>query len=149
MEDITRLKLAFKRLIVINRRRLENYRSAANQFTSTLELNTLFSNYAQRSESFNQELLQWFFVYEDKQNDVGEDDTTIPILETSTNLGFSFSNFESLEEEALRTYRTVLASSFFPFEALKAIERQLKEIESARNIFRLIRGGVARHAQVA
>lgn len=142
MEDITRLRSAIRRLIEINRRRFANYRSAARQFT-TLELKSLFMNFALQSVRFRKDLYKWIDESE-ATGDQRKGNAHPPI-----NAEFSFSSFVSLEEEVLRTYRTVLATSFFPFDALKEIERQVKEIENARHIFEVIRGGVARQLNAA
>jgi hypothetical protein len=145
MEDITRIRMAVRRLIEVNRRRFASYRSAARQFT-TLELKTLFMNFALQSVRFRKDLYKWM------------DETEVTTDQRRPAIGagslpedkeFSFSAFVSLEEEVLRTYRTVLATSFFPFEALKEIENQVKEIESARHVFDVIRGGVSKQLNAA
>src|SRR5690242_13000988 len=145
MEDITRIRLAVGRLIEINRRRFASYRSAARQF-NTLELKSLFMNFALQSVRFRQDLYKW----------IDESEINVDKRKTDSQAGidvnsreFSFSNFVTLEEEVLRTYRTVLATSYFPFDALKQIESQVKEIEGARRVFDTIRGGVSRQLNAA
>jgi hypothetical protein len=145
MEDITRVRLAVKRLIEINRRRFASYRSAARQFT-TLELKSLFMNFALQSVRFRKDLYQWIDEHE-ATSDQRKSDS--PSTAGFNERDFSFSSFVSLEEEVLRTYRTVLATSFLPFEALKQIENQVKEIESARRVFEVIRGGLSRQLNAA
>jgi hypothetical protein len=145
MEDITRIRLAVRRLIEINRRRFASYRSAARQFT-TLELKSLFMNFALQSVRFRKDLYKWMDETE-ATTDQRQTGTNVPI--NVSDKDFSFSSFVSLEEEVLRTYRTVLATSFFPFDALKEIENQVKEIESARRVFEVIRGGVSRQLHAA
>src|SRR5688572_21818210 len=144
MEDITRIRLAVRRLIEINRRRFASYRSAARQF-STLELKSLFMNFALQSVRFRKDLYKWMEEAEATADQRKSDNKGIDMNERD----FSFSSFVSLEEEVLRTYRTVLATSYFPFEALKQIENQVKEIESARKVFEVIRGGVSRQMNAA
>jgi hypothetical protein len=145
MEDITRVRLAIRRLIEINRRRFASYRSAASQFT-TLELKSLFMNFALQSVRFRKDLYKWLDDTE-ATTDQRRPGTQSPI--NPADKDFSFSSFVSLEEEVLRTYRTVLATSFLPFEALKEIEDQVKEIEGARRVFDVIRGGVSRQLKAA
>ena len=145
MEDITRIRLALRRLIEINRRRFASYRSAARQF-STLELKSLFMNFALQSVRFRKDLYKWMDETE-ATSDQRQTGTNVPV--NVSDKDFSFSSFVLLEEEVLRTYRTVLATSFFPFDALKEIENQVKEIESARRVFDVIRGGVSRQLNAA
>lgn len=145
MEDITRVRLAVRRLIEVNRRRFASYRSAARQF-STLELKSLFMNFALQSVRFRKDLYKWMDETE-ATTDQRKSASQSPI--NLTDRDFSFSSFVSLEEEVLRTYRTVLATSFLPFEALKEIENQVKEIEGARKVFDVIRGGVSRQLNAA
>jgi len=143
MDDITRIRFAVRRLIEINRRRFASYRSAARQFT-TLELKSLFMNFALQSVRFRKDLYKWIEETE-ASNDRKIDASSATLNERD----FSFSAFVSLEDEVLRTYRTVLATSFFPFDALKEIENQVKEIEGARRVFEVIRGGVSRQLNAA
>jgi hypothetical protein len=144
MEDITRIRLAVRRLIEINRRRFASYRSAARQF-STLELKSLFMNFALQSVRFRKDLYRWMEEAEATDDQRKSDNRGLEINERD----FSFSSFVSLEEEVLRTYNAVLATSYLPFDALKQIESQVKEIESARKVFEVIRGGVSRQMNVA
>lgn len=149
MEDITRIRLAVRKLIEINRRRFASYRSAARQF-STLELKALFMNFALQSVRFRKDLYRWMEEAEaknDRKNLTFSPDESSIVLNSGKE--FSFSNFVTLEEDVMRAYQAVLATSYFPFEALKQIEQQMKEIESARNIFKVIRGGVSRQLKAA
>jgi len=148
MEDITRVRLSVRKLIEVNRKRFASYRSAASQF-STLELKALFMNFALQSVRFRKDLYRWM-----EEAEAADDNRNMIVSEEESNglngeKEFSFSNFVSLEEDVLRTYQAVLATSYFPFAALKQIEEQLKEIESARNVFRVIRGGVAKQLNAA
>lgn len=148
MEDITRVRLAVRKLIEVNRKRFASYRAAARQF-STLELKALFMNFALQSVRFRKDLYRWM-----EETEATRDSRNMHVSGDESNgkngeREFSFSNFVSLEEDVLRTYQAVLATSYFPFEALKQIEAQLKEIESARNIFKVIRGGVSRQLNAA
>jgi hypothetical protein len=136
--------LAIRRLIEINRRRFASYRSAARQFT-TLELKSLFMNFALQSVRFRKDLYKWIDESEARSDQRHTSGSPSAVGDKE----FSFSAFVSLEEEVLRTYRTVLATSFFPFDALKEIENQVKEIESARRVFEVIRGGVSRQLNAA
>lgn len=145
MEDITRVRLAVKRLIEINRRRFASYRSAARQFT-TLELKSLFMNCALQSVRFRKDLYQWM---DEDEATTDQRKSNVPTTGGFNERDFSFSSFVLLEEEVLRTYRAVLATSYFPFSALKQIETQVKEIESARRMFEVIRGGMARQLNAA
>ena len=148
MQDTTRVRSSVKKLIEINRKRFANYREAARQFT-TLELKALFMNFALQSVRFRQDLYKWMEESEAKI-DSGMDNAEENSGQSRNNSReFSFSNFVTLEEESLRIYQAVLATSFFPFDALKQIEGQLKEIEGARNVFKVIRGGVSKQLNAA
>ena len=148
MQDTTRVRSSVKKLIEINRKRFANYREAARQFT-TLELKALFMNFALQSVRFRKDLYQWIEESEakiDSSTDNAEENSGVS---RNSSREFSFSNFVVLEEEALRIYQAVLATSFFPLDALKQIDAQVKEIEGARNVFKVIRGGLSKQLNAA
>src|SRR5688572_27912001 len=106
-------------------------------------------NFALQSVRFRKDLYQWMEESEAKIDSCTDNAEENSGQSRNNSREFSFSNFVSLEEESLRIYQAVLATSFFPFDALKQIEGQLKEIEGARNVFKVIRGGVSRQLNAA
>jgi hypothetical protein len=120
-------------LVALNNKRFTYYTQVAGK-SKQLELKLLFMKYAVQAKTFNNYLTRWLNAYgttyfAPEENVFSKAWYQIKATCTTDPRHFFLSESDSLEQEVIKKYHSILALSFFPTEAASDIRKQLYETE--------------------
>lgn len=128
-------------LVHVNSRRLSQYKKAADR-VKDIEMKLLFMRYAVQAQGFINLLNRWIMEYGGMPAS-GEEETNLMVTWnrikdtlTSDTRNILLSRCESLEQEVLRIYKTVLTLTILPTGAIRDVKNQAEELAEACRIMR-------------
>jgi uncharacterized protein (TIGR02284 family) len=142
MEDISRTIDALTSMIAINNKRASAYKSLAEK-TDRQEVRTLFRQFADQSKRFANGLSTWRAAYggfgvADKKSSASAWSQVRYLL--GLKLGKNMiSDCEELEQDAIKTYKAVIAMAFMPPATVADLQNQIGEFEKALSKLRSVR----------
>jgi hypothetical protein len=141
-------------LIALNNKRFNHYTKVADK-SKQIELKLLFMKYAVQSQLFNNYLNRWLMAYDtaffsmNKSSRLNRLWNRIKAVFTSDLRSLILNESDSLEREAIKKYKKLLTSHFFPAETLTDLRKQADEIELYYADLKELRTNATSRLQVA
>ncbi len=145
---------AITSLMALNNKRFNYYTEVAGK-SKQIELKLLFMKYAIQSQTCNSYLNRWLTAYGTTNFSTKSESMVNKLwyqVKSACTLdvrNFFLNESDSLEQEVLKKYNSVLASAFFPTQAASDLRKQIEEIEMLYQNLRELRMNSSGQLQVA
>jgi len=152
--NLPRTISAITSLMALNNKRFSYYTKVAGK-SKQIELKLLFMKYAIQAQTFNAYLNRWLNAYGITYFSTREKSLFVKFwnkIKSACTLdvrNFFLNESDYLEQEAMKKYTSILASSFFPEQAASDIKKQMNEMEALYQNLKELRMNQPGQLQVA
>jgi hypothetical protein len=131
-------------LIDVNNQRVVLYKSLVDR-SRDMELKLLFMQYAIQAQTFMATLNRWGLLYgadtRPKRHIFDDARNLLKGLFSAGGRNVMLKQCESMEQKALKLYKTVVAMSFLPYATIIEVNRQADELEKAARSLQTVMTG--------